>query len=163
MRKKVKFIIILLLLLFAGIFIFSLLCGDDDIPNPLRFLNPDQNAEEWNGGQELPQSGKNEEVLIPGFDSLVCYAGQTNQKVNFYNPVENSCLMRLTLYANDEKIWSNDGYLESGKGYYKIELLHPLEAGVYDGTLLVECFLVDGTECNSAKVEFQLNVEEKQT
>ena len=91
------------------------MCGDGNIPNPLSFLTPDQDAEEWDGNQELPQLGKNEEVIVPGFDSLVCYANQTKQKVNFYNPEENSCLMP------------------------------------------------DGTECNSVKVEFIMNVEEQQT
>lgn len=157
-----KYIIIVLLLLIC-IFIFPIMCGDGNIPNPLSFLIPDQDAEEWNGNQELPQAGGNEEVIIPGFDSLVCYADQTKQKVNFYNPEENSCLMRMTLYANRQKIWSNDGYLEPGKGYYEIDLSEPLPSGIYDGTLLVECFLGDGTKCNAVKVEFKLQMEKKQT
>ena len=162
LKKKSKTIIILLLLLVC-VLIFPVICGDSDIPNPLSFLIPDQTAEEWNGDQELPQSGKNEEILVPGFNSLVCYANHTTQKVNFYNPAENSCLMRMTLYADHQKIWSNDGYLEPGKGYYEIDFSEPLPPGTYDGTLLVECFLADGTECNSVKVEFKLQMEEKQT
>ena len=161
LKKKLKYIIIVLLLL-IGILIIPLLCGDNDIPNPLKLLDPDRNAEEWNGNQELPQAGKNEEVLVPGFNDLVCYAGQTTQKVNLYNPAENSCLMRMTLYADDKKLWSNNGYLEPGKGYYEIEFSEPLAVGTYDGTLLVECFLKDGTECNAVKVEFQLQMEEKE-
>lgn len=163
LKKKSKYMILLLLLLFVGVLIFPILCDDGSIPNPLSFLIPDQDAEEWNGEQELPQAGKNEEILVPGFNSLVCYANQTTQKVNFYNPVENSCLMRMTLYADGQKIWSNDGYLEPGKGYYGIDFSEPLLSGTYDGTLLVECFLADGTACNSVKVEFTMNVEEKQT
>ena len=163
MKKKLKIIIILLFLLIAGVLIFPMICGDSNIPNPLSFLTPDQDAEEWNGNQELPQVGKNEEVIVPGFDSLVCYANQTKQKVNFYNPEENSCLMRMTLYANSQKLWSNDGYLEPGKGYYEIDLSEPLSSGTYDGALLVECFLADGTKCNAVKVEFKLQMEDKQT
>lgn len=163
MKKKSKYIILVLLLLIAGIFIFPMLCGDDDIPNPLSFLSPDQDAEEWNGEQELPQAGKNEEILVPGFNSLVCYSDQTTQKVNFYNPAENSCLMRMTLYADNQKLWSNNGYLEPGKGYYEIDFSKSLPPGIYDGILFVECFLKDGTACNSVKVEFTMNVEEKQT
>lgn len=162
-KLKKKYIILVLLLLITGIFIFSMICVDNNIPNPLFFLTPDQDAEEWNGNQELPQSGRNEEVIVPGFDSLVCYADQTKQKVNFYNPEENSCLMRMTLYANQQKIWSNDGYLEPGKGYYEIDLSESLSSGTYDGTLLVECYLADGTKCNAVKVEFKLQMEDKQT
>lgn len=162
MKKKLKIIIILLFLLIAGVLIFPMICGDSNIPNPLSFLTPDQDAEEWNGNQELPQLGRNEEVIVPGFDSLVCYADQKKQKVNFYNPEENSCLMRMTLYADSRKLWSNDGYLEPGKGYYEIDFSEPLPSGTYDGTLLVECFLADGTKCNSVKVEFTITMEEKQ-
>lgn len=151
-----------MLLLLISILIVPLIRSDNDIPNPLKLLDSDRNAEEWNGNQELPQAGKNEEALVPGFDNLVCYAGQTTQKVNLYNPAENSCLMRMTLYADDKKLWSNNGYLEPGKGYYEIEFSEPLAAGTYDGTLLVECFLKDGTECNAVKVEFQLQMEEKE-
>ena len=125
LKKKSKYMILLLLLLFVGVLIFPILCDDGSIPNPLSLLIPDQDAEEWDGSQELPQAGKNEEVIVPGFDSLVCYADQTKQKVNFYNPVENSCLMRMTLYADSQKIWSNDGYLEPGKGYYEIDFSEP--------------------------------------
>ena len=163
LKKKSKYMILLLLLLFVGVLIFPILCDDGSIPNPLSLLIPDQDAEEWDGSQELPQAGKNEEVIVPGFDSLVCYADQTKQKVNFYNPVENSCLMRMTLYADSQKIWSNDGYLEPGKGYYEIDFSEPLPSGTYDGKLLVECFLADGTKCNSVKVEFTMTMEEKQT
>ena len=162
-KLKKKYIILVLLLLITGIFIFSMICGDNNIPFRLFFLTPDQDAVEWNGNQELPQSGRNEEVIVPGFDSLVCYADQTKQKVNFYNPEENSCLMRMTLYANQQKIWSNDGYLEPGKGYYEIDLSESLSSGTYDGTLLVECYLADGTKCNAVKVEFKLQMEDKQT
>lgn len=150
-----------MLLLLICVLIFPILCGDNDFPNPLSFLGPDKNAEEWKGDQELPQAGKNEEVLIPGFDSLVCYANQTSQKVNFYNPKENSCLMRMTLYADNQELWKS-GYIEPGKGYYDIEFQKPLSAGTYAGVLLVECFLDDGTEGNAAKVEFKMNVEDKQ-
>ncbi len=138
-----------------------MLVDNGDIPEPLNVLLPDENAEDWNGNQELPQAGKNEEIFVPGFDSLVCYANQTQQKVNFYNPAENSCLMKITLYADGQKLWGNGGYLEPGKGYYEINFSKPLEHGIYDGELLVECFLSNGTECNSVKVEFQLIVEEK--
>lgn len=159
MKKKLKFIILLLLLI--CVFIFPALCGDGELSNPLSFLKPDESADEWNGEQELPQAGTTETVLVPGFDNLVCYADQTSQKVNFYNPQENSCLMRMTLYADKQELWKS-GYIEPGRGYYNIELKKPLTAGRYNGILLVECFLNDGTECNAVKVEFIIDVEDKQ-
>ena len=160
--KKKTIVIILLLLLLAGFSIYFMLYpGNSDSSNLLSFIIPDKNAEEWNGDQELPQTGGSEEVAIPGFKSLVCYAGQTVQKVNLYNPEENSVLLKMTMYANSEKLWES-GYIEPGKGFYQIEFCEPLKTGTYDGELLVECFLQDGTEMNKAKVKFDLYVEEKQ-
>lgn len=160
-KKKIIVIVILLLLLFAGVFIFQKCNSGGDTQNPISFLIPDKNAEEWNGNQELPQSGNNEEAYIPGFKSLVFIAGQTNQKVNFYNPEENTCLFRMTLYVEGEELWQS-GFIEPGKCFYEIECLKALEPGAYGGILMVECFLEDGTACNTANVEFDLTaVEEK--
>ena len=162
-KKKKVSIIILLLLLLVGIFIFwgTKSNVDNDNSNPISLLIPDKDAEKWNGKQELPQSGSSEEVAIPGIKSLVCYAGQTKQKVNLYNPEENSALLRMSIYADNQELWKS-GYIEPGNGYYNIDLKKKLDIGVYDGTLLVECFLEDGTVCNQAKVKFDLIVEEKQ-
>ena len=143
MKKESKIIIILLFLLVC-VLIFPVICGDSDIPNPLSFLIPDQTAEKWNGDQELPQSGKNEEVLIPGFESLVCYADQHSQKVNLYNPAENNYLLKMTMFADGDELWQS-GYIEPGKGFYNVEFNKTLEVGKYNGILLVECFLNDGT------------------
>lgn len=60
-------------------------------------------------------------------------------------------------------LWSNNGYLEPGKGYYEIDFSKTLTSGTYDGALMVECFLADGTKCNAVKVEFKLHMEDKQT
>lgn len=159
MKKKFKFMLLLLLLLVGVLIFFKCNLGDGS-HNPLTFLNPDPDAKDWNGNQELPQSGSSEDVAIPGFDSLVCYSNQTKQKVNFYNPEANDCLMRMTLYADEQKLWQS-GYIEAGKGYHEIEFTKPLNSGKYEGTLLVECFFKDGTEANKAKVKFKLNVEDK--
>lgn len=159
MRKKSK-IIVLLLLLLVGILIFFKCNLNDGSHNPLTFLNPDPDAKDWNGNQELPQSGGSEEVAVPGFDSLVCYSKQLKQKVNFYNPKENTCLMRMTLYANEQKLWQS-GYIEPGTGFHEIEFTKSLDSGKYDGILFVECFFKDGTAANKAKVKFELKVEDK--
>ena len=87
MKKKKCFLIILciaVLLLIAFIFL-SGRQGKEDKP----LLPIDELAEKWKGNQDLPSSGQNKEIDIPGFKTLVFKANQTSQKVNFYNPSEN--------------------------------------------------------------------------
>lgn len=158
--KKKKFlpIIMLLLLLLLGFAIFFYLgCSDKE-----KFLLlSDENAEEWNGNQNLPNGEKSETktIKIPGFDSLAFTAGQKVQKVNFFNPEENDCLFRMTLFVDDKQYWQS-GYVEPGKGYYDITLDDTLESGDYNAYLLIECFKDDSTALNNAKVEFEMKVVE---
>lgn len=154
-------IIVLLLLLGCGAVLFFLFGrnGDDNSPEKSLLIS-DENAQEWDGEQELPQEGNNSEIAVPGFGSLFLYADQKEQKVNLYNPDVNSCLMKITLFADEQKIYES-GYVQPGHGYYDIELIEPLESGEYKGIILYECFLEDGTSLNNAEIEFNLKVGEK--
>lgn len=157
-KKKKRFLIImfLLLLLICIIILFSFGRSPENI-----LLPSDENAEEWNGKQNLPNGAKSETktIKIPGFDSLAFTAGQKEQKVNFFNPEENDCLFRMTLFIDDVQYWQS-GYVEPGKGYYNITLDDTLEYGDYNAYLFVECFKEEGKALNSAKVEFKMKVVE---
>lgn len=157
MKKKNVFLLIIMLLLLIGIAIIFL--SGRFGGNISQLLPIDDSAEEWNGTQNLPNGKKSESktIKIPGFDSLAFIANEKHQKVNFYNPEENSCLFRMTLFINDKQYWQS-GYVSPGKGYYEIELDETLESGEYDGCLLIECFKEDGKPTNSARVEFQMGV-----
>lgn len=124
-------------------------------------LPTDKNAVSWDGNQDLDNvatTGKG--IAIPGINSLVFRSDQTLQKVNFYNPSENSCLFLMTLYVNEAVYWQS-GFVEPGTGFYTIELLQALETGEYDGALRIQCFRSDGITLNSAKVTFDLIVQEE--
>lgn len=161
MKRKKRFLIItmyvcimLLLLICIAIF-FSSGRFANKIPLP-----SDENAEEWNGNQNLSNGAKSEgrTIKIPGFsDSLAFKASQKEQKVNFYNPEGNTCLFRMTLYVDEVQYWQS-GYVAPGKGYYEIILNNTLESGDYEGYLFIECFTEEGTALNNAKVEFNLKV-----
>ena len=97
---------------------------------------------------------------IAGFDELSFVADQKQQYVNFHNPEVNDCLFLMTLYVDGEPYWQS-GYVEPGKGYYTIELSDPLPVGIYKGELRIQCFKANGTELNSAKVTFELTVQEE--
>ena len=114
----------------------------------------------WDGEQQITrtQNGK-KGIDIPGFDTLVFKSNRTHQRVNFFNPKENDCLFKMTLFVNNKSIWQS-GYCASGSGYYEIDIDKPLKAGEYPSYLQVECFRSDGTALNCAKVEVNLMVED---
>lgn len=155
MKRKKTFLIIILfmiLLLIAFIFLSGRQKKADNLLLPI-----DKLAEKWKGNQDLPSSGENKEIDIPGFKTLVFYTNQASQKVNFYNPKENDCLFKLTLYVDDKELWQS-GYIQPDDGYYDIEISDPLEIGEYAGKLLYECYKDDGIRLNSAVVSFKLIV-----
>lgn len=155
MKKKKKLVLITLLIFFMAIIIFL---TSHPKNNPL--LPTDGNAVSWHGKQDLKQKTTQEnKIAIPGFSSLVFNAGTLEQKVNFFNPEQNTCLFKMNLYVNDTLFWES-GYVAPGNGYYDIELLDTLTAGEYNGSLLLQCFKEDGSKLNSANVEFNLTVED---
>lgn len=155
--KKRKICTIMILLL-VGIIIFFFFGRSDKTV----LLPTDNNAEEWNGDQKLPSGAKadSKTIKVPGISSLVFAVDQKEQKVNFYNPKENDCLFRMTLYIEDKEYWQS-GYVDPGKGYYDITLDDTLKSGDYSGALLIECFRNEGTALNNARVEFDLKVVEE--
>lgn len=158
MKKKKCFLIIIcivILLLIAFIFLSG---RKGKTENPL--LQIDELAEKWKGNQDLPSEGENKQIDVPGFKSLVFISNQTSQKVNFYNPSENDCLFKLTLYADDKQLWES-GYIQPSDGYYDIEISDPLDNGEYEGKLIYQCCKEDGTQLNSAVVSFKLTVKEQ--
>lgn len=122
-------------------------------------IQPDSNASDWNGEQKLDKR-KTEvrQIAIPGIDSLFFKADQKEQKVNFYNPKSNECLMVFVLYVDDREMWRS-GYCKPDSGYYTIELNEPLKEGEYDANLMHECYREDGAVLNSANVKFKLYVQ----
>lgn len=156
-RKRIYItVIILLLLLLIGAIIY-IFCNQ---PNDSPELPTDENAVTWDGEQKVPKLQNGQKgIAIPGFDTLVFTANQTNQRVNFFNPDSNDCLFLMTLYIDDKPLWKS-GYCKPGTGYYDIELSEPLKAGEYSAYLKVQCFKEDGTVLNGAKVEFDITVQE---
>ena len=165
-KKKLLFYYIAIavgLIIIVSIIVGLCVSKNNDKDNPTPSLPLDSNAEDWNGQQQLPSgninTGKN--ICIPGFDSLVFFANQTRQKVNFYNPeVNTDRLFKMTLIVGETVYWQS-GYCPPGSGYYEIDLTEPIEPGEYKAYLRIQCFKPDGTELNGAKVSFNLLVEEE--
>lgn len=157
-RKYIMFGVIALLL--AGLVLYLVLQCPTNSRNSLSTPPElDESAVVWDGNQNLRIPHEGGGIAIPGFDSLTFTANTTAQRVNFYNPEDNSCLFLMTLYVGDAQYWQS-GYVEPGKGYYDIELSESLSAGEYDAALLVQCYQQSGEALNSARIEFDLTVME---
>lgn len=156
--KNVFIFLIVILVLILTIGAVVLRTHKTDNPS----LIEDRNATPWNGEQSLPKAARAQgnAIAIPGFDELVFIEHQKEQAVNFYNPESNDCLFLMTLFVNDRQIWKS-GYVSPGNGYYQIELDDELSQGQYNGVLRIQCFKSDGSELNSAKVNFNLVVIER--
>lgn len=136
------------------VFVLVVLLFADNHNKPL-----DSNGIEWNGNQDI--SSYKEEIKyisIPRFNKM--YFNQSkNQKVNFYNPKENTCTMTMELYLNDGSLlWSADN-VKPGYGFYDIEIMKPLLKGVYENChYIVHCYNDNGTELNGGDIKFVLFV-----
>ena len=129
-----------------------------DIPN--RLLDVDEGAVQWEADKNQLSDQTPGTIAIPSFDELTFVADQKQQYVNFHNPEVNDCLFLMTLYIQSEPYWQS-GYVEPGMGYYTIELSKPLPCSIYNAELRVQCFKPNGMELNSARVTFELIVQEE--
>lgn len=154
MKKRFWLLIILALLLFCLIVILSFATKKPKVK-----IQPDSNASGWEGAQELDKRKTEvKQIAIPGFESMVFKKDQNLQRVNFYNPKSNECLIVFVLYIDDQEMWRS-GYCAPDNGYYEIELNEPLEEGVYEAKLLHKCFKENGAVLNSASIKFNLYVQ----
>ena len=148
MKQYIKVILICVLIFLAYLFIRYMYSH-----HYTSSIITDTKSVTWSGAQEL-ESEKIETgtIAIPGTTKLILGANRLSQKVNIYNPAENSCLMVFTLFANGKVLWKS-GYCKPGDGYYEIELSKELTAGTYDGSILHECYDLNGNKLNSANVQ----------
>lgn len=124
-----------------------------------RFDKPvDSNGVKWNGKQKIKVEEANC-ISIPGFNQLSFKIHTKIQKVNLYNPSENSCTMSMVMSLSDgTELWAADN-IQPGNGFYEIELNTELDSGTYDGCILsIRCYDKNGTELNSGKMNFTLFV-----
>ena len=133
--------------------------SSDDKP---KIVGLEDNAEEYTGDKDTYQGGKNTATIdIPGFDAMNIKADTTQQSVHLYNPKENSCYFKMSIYLNDgTKLWESK-LVEPSKAIHEITLSQPLSAGTYEDCLLkYECFAMneDQTPLNGAETKFKLNV-----
>lgn len=117
------------------------------------------NGVNWNGKQDIKTEQKEKYIAIPGFNRLSFVGNKKVQKVNLYNPSENSCTMTMEMFlANGTSLWKADN-IQPGNGFYEIELKTTLDSGTYENCILnIKCYDKNGTELNGGKMNFTLFV-----
>lgn len=134
-RKVIGIGVICFLAVVTGLFLRWQ--GHDSSPKSLAEV---ESAEDWIGERKSSKEPV-AAIQIPGYDRLELKAGETQQQVNFYNPKENGCYFRLSLWLDEKtKIWESK-LLEPGKAIYAITLAQPVTAGNYEHAYIsYECF-----------------------
>jgi len=116
----------------------------------------DKSAVAWDGERHEDYiANTSSSIAIPGWEYIDLKADSIKQSVNFRNPHTNSCLFAMTLFIENEEVW-NSGYIKPGYGFYDIELSKTFPAGERDGKLFIKCYDVDGSELNSASINFKI-------
>ena len=85
-----------------------------------------------------------ERIVIPGTDVLELKAGERKQIVNFYNPENNKCYLKVCLLKEDGKVLYQSELIAPGETVNEIELKNTLSKGTYENAMLkYECFAMD--------------------
>lgn len=160
MNKTAKTILIIVLaLLLAGSGVFVGINWNNWFGNP---ADLETSAEDYTGDKDTYNGKKNTDTIdIPGFDAMNLQAGTTKQKVNLYNPPQNTCYFKISIFLNDgTKLWQSK-LIEPGKAVYNITLNRALSTGTYENcTLKYECFSMDKEQSplNGSEIAFTMNV-----
>lgn len=107
------------------------------------------------------QNKNNDSIDIPGFDIINFKANSLNQEIQLYNPYENTCYFRISLYFNDGTLlWQSD-LLEPGEAVQQVTIQKELEIGIYENCILkYDCFQMNEelTPLNGSQITFTMNV-----
>lgn len=122
----------------------------------------DESAEAYTGKKETYTGEKNTDTIdIPGFDSMNLQADTKEQRVNLYNPEQNTCYFKISIYLKDgTQLWESE-LIEPGQAIYELTLNQTLSTGAYEAcTLKYECFTMDDWQkpLNGSEVKFTMNV-----
>ncbi len=119
----------------------------------------------YEGGADYSNAGYNENISVPGYDTLEFTADQKEQSVLLHNPEENTCCFDMSLTLEDGTvIWQADSKLEPGIAFTSIILEKPLKEGVYENVKLTYkcCTLTDHAALNGSEIVVKINaVKEK--
>ena len=159
-RKAVLLVLAAVILVVGGLVVGSRL--DKWFGKPPVTAEVAEGTEDYIGKKETYAGDKNTDTIdIPGFDSMNIQADTREQRVNLYNPEQNTCYFKLSIYLNDGTLLWESKLIEPGQAIYELTLNQTLSAGEYETcTLKYECFTMDDWQkpLNGSEVKFTMNV-----
>lgn len=154
LRQKKAILLVVLIVLVAVIIIFVRSCGNE----PALYV---PQTETQNNERDFTPSGDGNKnaITIPGMTGLTMKAGQLEQTVDFYNPEQNECFFKISLYLSDNTLIYQSDYIAPSEHITDIALMQVLERGIYGKCRLVyDCFALDNKAAlNSGEVILEIN------
>ena len=154
LRQKKAILLVVLIVLVAVIIVFVRSCGNE----PALYV---PQTETQNNELDFTPSGDGNKnaITIPGMTGLTMKAGQLEQTVDFYNPEQNECFFKISLYLSDNTLIYQSDYIAPSEHITDIALMQVLERGIYGKCRLVyDCFALDNKAAlNSGAVILEIN------
>lgn len=154
LRQKKAILLVVLIVLVAVIIVFVRSCGNEPA------LHIPQTETQNNELDFTPSGdGNKNAITIPGMTGLTMKAGQLEQTVDFYNPEQNECYFKISLYLSDNTLIYQSDYIAPSEHITDIALMQVLERGIYGKCRLVyDCFALDNKAAlNSGEVILEIN------
>lgn len=118
-------------------------------------------AAETSGSTITPvddESVSNNGISIPGYTVLKFTTGSLEQNIMLYNPDVNNCYFIVSIWIGGDELFRSLA-LYPGDEIRKVELSSALETGSYEGSIVYECYAIDGGEkLNGAKIDVEIEV-----
>lgn len=156
-KKKKRCIIGIILLVVLVIILLLCLrsCHNEPLPD-----DTEPTTEETKSLDFVPADSSQESITIPATTGLNMAAGQLKQSVDFYNPDENNCYFKISLYLSDDTQLYQSELIEPSEHILDITLNQELEKGIYQNCRLTyDCYTLDETmtPLNSGDVILEIN------
>lgn len=153
-RKRCIIGIILLVILIIVILLCLRSCHNESPPDDTN------TTEESKSLDFIPADESQNTISIPAVSGINMVAGQLEQTVDFYNPDENNCYFRISLYLSDDTLLYQSELLKPSEHILNITLNQELEKGIYKNCRLAyDCYTLDEsmTPLNSGDVILEIN------
>lgn len=145
--------LVLVALLTFAIFLFVRGCDGTDTKH-----EESSSGIKWHGEQEILHNYATQYGCVPGFTELTFKSDTVNQRVNFYNPSQNSMAVDMELsLENGDTLWRAYN-VQPDYGFYDIELNRPLKSGTYAAQITYKFRSAEGESYNHGTIPFTLFV-----
>lgn len=113
----------------------------------------------WMGDNDAGEHLENDTIFIPGITQLTFNHDSDKQQVPFYNPSENTAIMKIKLLLDDgTKLWESNE-LKPGDPINTITINNMPSVGRYHAMLVVDCKDQNGNALNGGIINITLYIE----